>query len=52
MLVGLILALYWLWLLVVPLAMALQAVQVRGEAKVLRGKFGQAYLDYRKPTWF
>jgi protein-S-isoprenylcysteine O-methyltransferase Ste14 len=30
----------------------LQARQARREAKVLQEKFGQAYIDYRKQTWF
>jgi protein-S-isoprenylcysteine O-methyltransferase Ste14 len=53
MVVGLILAmnLPWLLLLVVPWAI-LQTRQAGRESKVLYDKFGQAYLDYRKNTWF
>jgi protein-S-isoprenylcysteine O-methyltransferase Ste14 len=53
MLFGLILALPWHWLLVIlPVFVMFQARQARREAKVLRGKFGQGYLDYREQTWF
>jgi protein-S-isoprenylcysteine O-methyltransferase Ste14 len=50
---GLILALNlpWLLLLLVPWAI-LQVRQAGRESKVLHDKFGQAYLDYRKQTWF
>jgi protein-S-isoprenylcysteine O-methyltransferase Ste14 len=50
---GLILAINLPWLLGVVLLMAMaQARQAGREAKTLREKFGQAYLDYRKTTWF
>jgi protein-S-isoprenylcysteine O-methyltransferase Ste14 len=50
---GLILALHLPWLfLILPLVMAVQAVQAHQEAKVLHEKFGQRYLDYRRRTWF
>ena len=50
---GLILALHLAWLfLILPLVMAVQAVQAHQEAKVLHEKFGQRYLDYRRRTWF
>jgi protein-S-isoprenylcysteine O-methyltransferase Ste14 len=53
MLFGVILALHVHWLLVIlPLLVVFQARQARREAKVLHEKFGQAYLDYRKQTWF
>ena len=50
---GLILALrlYWLFALL-PILVAMHAFRARREAKVLLEKFGQAYLDYRKLTWF
>jgi protein-S-isoprenylcysteine O-methyltransferase Ste14 len=50
---GLVLALNLPWLLVlIPIWALLQARQAGREAKVLQEKFGQAYLDYRKKTWF
>lgn len=50
---GLILAVNLPWLLVlIPIWAILQARQAGREAKVLQEKFGQAYLDYRKKTWF
>ena len=53
MLFGLILALHLHWLfLILPVFVVFQARQARREAKVLQEKFGQAYLDYRKQTWF
>ena len=53
MLFGLILALHWHWLLLIlPVLVVFQARQARREAKVLQGKFGQGYLDYREQTWF
>lgn len=53
MLFGLILALHLHWLFVIfPVFVLFQARQARREAKVLQEKFGQAYLDYRKQTWF
>lgn len=53
MVLGLILALHLHWLLVIfAVLVAFQARQARREAKVLQEKFGQAYLDYRKQTWF
>ena len=50
---GLILALrlYWLFALL-PILVAMHAFRAHREAKVLLEKFGQAYLDYRKLTWF
>ena len=51
--VGVILALRLYWLFV-PLTalLVMQVIRVGKEAKVLEEKFGQAYLDYRKQTWF
>jgi protein-S-isoprenylcysteine O-methyltransferase Ste14 len=50
---GLIAALHLFWLLVpLTLLVILQVVRVRKEAIVLQNRFGQAYLDYRKQTWF
>ena len=36
----------------VGLAVAAQLWRIRMEEKVLRERFGQAYLDYRRRTWF
>jgi len=53
MVFGLIFVLRLYWLLVVLAVLAFfQARQARREARVLQGKFGQAYLDYRNGTWF
>jgi protein-S-isoprenylcysteine O-methyltransferase Ste14 len=53
LLVGLILALALHWLFaVLGVVVALQAIQARREARVLQDRFGQAYVDYRKRTWF
>ena len=53
MLFGLILALHLHWLFVIlPVFAVFQARQARREAKVLQEKFGQAYFDYRRQTWF
>ncbi len=50
---GLILAVNLPWLLVlIPIWAIFQARQAGREAKVLQEKFAQAYLDYRKKTWF
>jgi protein-S-isoprenylcysteine O-methyltransferase Ste14 len=50
---GLIVALPLIWLLApFTLLVVLQVVRVRREAIVLQNRFGQAYLDYRKQTWF
>ena len=50
---GLILAVNLPWLLLfLAVWIGLQARQAGREAKVLQEKFGQAYLDYRKQTWF
>jgi protein-S-isoprenylcysteine O-methyltransferase Ste14 len=47
----LVLHMYWLFLILAGLAI-FQGLQARREAKLLREKFGQAYLDYRNQTWF
>jgi protein-S-isoprenylcysteine O-methyltransferase Ste14 len=50
---GLILVLEWHWILVLLAMFVIFHVrQARLEAKLLREKFGQEYLDYRKQTWF
>lgn len=50
---GLILALSLYWLFVpYLLLLILQMFRVGKEAKVLKEKFGQAYVDYRERTWF
>lgn len=40
-----------LWGLLVPLVVA-QAIRARKEARVLEGKFGDQYREYRARTWF
>ncbi len=53
MIIGLIFALQLYWLFIVlPVLVILQIRQARREAKVLLEKFGLAYIDYRKQTWF
>ena len=53
MIFGLILALYFPWALVIlPVLAVVQIVQARREGRVLQAKFGQAYQDYRRQTWF
>jgi protein-S-isoprenylcysteine O-methyltransferase Ste14 len=53
MIFGLILALHLYWLFALfPLLVAMHALRAHREAKVLREKFGQAYLDYCNQTWF
>jgi protein-S-isoprenylcysteine O-methyltransferase Ste14 len=53
MICGLILALHLYWLFVLfPLLVAMHIFRAHREAKVLREKFGQRYLDYRIQTWF
>ena len=53
MLLGIFLVMkaYW-FLIALTILVAMQVVQSRREAKVLEGKFGQRYLDYRSQTWF
>jgi len=45
------LSLYWLFLPFLVLLLA-QVFRSGREARILREKFGQTYLDYRKQTWF
>ena len=53
MIFGLILVLHLYWLYAIyPLLVAMHIFRARQEAKVLRKKFGQAYLDYCNQTWF
>jgi protein-S-isoprenylcysteine O-methyltransferase Ste14 len=53
MVFGLILALHLHWLFVIfAVFVFFQARRAGQEAKVLQEKFGQAYIDYRKQTWF
>ena len=53
MIFGLILALHLYWLFVLyPLLVVMHVFRARSESKVLREKFGDAYLDYRTQTWF
>jgi protein-S-isoprenylcysteine O-methyltransferase Ste14 len=53
MVLGLILSLELYWVLVIlAVLVVFQVRQARREAGVLLAKFGQAYLDYRKQTWF
>ncbi len=42
--------LQWLW--VFALVVPLQLFRIRKEEKVLREKFGDAYLEYKSRTWF
>ena len=50
---GLLLAADLPWLLVlIPIWAIFQVRQAGREARMLQEKFGQAYLDYRKKTWF
>ncbi len=50
---GLIVALQLNWLFVpFVILLAMQLIRANQEAKVLQEKFGDAYLSYRKQTWF
>lgn len=50
---GLILVFELPWLFVIlGILVVVQIFQARREAAVLQQKFGQAYLDYRRQTWF
>ncbi|MGD0790557.1 MAG: isoprenylcysteine carboxylmethyltransferase family protein [Terriglobales bacterium] len=52
-LVGLVLIVWRRDLLIVPLVLIpVQIVRARREAAVLEAKFGDAYREYRKRTWF
>jgi protein-S-isoprenylcysteine O-methyltransferase Ste14 len=51
--IGLLLALQIPRALVfVPILIAVQLLRAHREAKVLQDKFGNAYQEYRKKTWF
>lgn len=53
MIVGVILLSGQLWLLLfLAILIPLQMVRARKEEKVLTEKFGSAYLDYKRKTWF
>jgi protein-S-isoprenylcysteine O-methyltransferase Ste14 len=39
-------------LIFIPVLIAVQLLRAHQEAKVLRDKFGDAYGEYRKKTWF
>lgn len=41
-----------LWLLVFIVLVPLQIVRARNEARVLEAEFGEAYLEYKRKTWF
>ncbi len=41
-----------LWLLIFVLLIPLQLLRVRKEEQVLLAKFGDAYLEYKRKTWF
>ena len=52
-LAGLVLILWRLDLLIILLVIApVQIIRARREAAVLEAKFGDAYREYRKRTWF
>jgi protein-S-isoprenylcysteine O-methyltransferase Ste14 len=40
------------WLLIMGPLVALQVFRVRKEEQVLEAKFGEAYRDYKRRTWF
>jgi protein-S-isoprenylcysteine O-methyltransferase Ste14 len=40
------------WLLLFVVLIPIQIVRSRREARVLEEKFGEAYREYRKKTWF
>ena len=51
--VGLVLIVGRPELLIVPLVLIpIQIIRARREAAVLEAKFGDAYREYRKRTWF
>ncbi|MBZ5598804.1 MAG: isoprenylcysteine carboxylmethyltransferase family protein [Acidobacteriia bacterium] len=53
MVIGLIFALHLHWLLAIfAIFVVFQVRQAQREAKILQEHFGQAYLEYRKRTWF
>jgi protein-S-isoprenylcysteine O-methyltransferase Ste14 len=50
---GVTLALHFYWLFLPWCALlVLQTVRARQEGLVMQKAFGQAYIDYRKQTWF
>lgn len=53
MVIGLTFALHLYWLLVIfAILVVFQVRQAQRETKILQEHFGQAYLEYRKRTWF
>ena len=53
MILGIIIWMGRPWLLVVfAVLIPLQVVRARKEGRVLKEKFGAAYLDYKQKTWF
>ncbi len=40
----------WLWLF--ALLVLLQLLRIRKEEKILQEKFGEAYVEYKRHTWF
>ena len=53
MVAGIILWVNRLWLLLpFVILIPLQVVRIRKEERVLAEKFGAAYLDYKRQTWF
>ncbi len=52
-LLGVVLLMGWPQLLIILLALIpVQIIRARREAAVLEAKFGEAYREYRKHTWF
>jgi protein-S-isoprenylcysteine O-methyltransferase Ste14 len=49
--IGLYSTIYW-WLALMAIAIPLQIVRARREAKVLEERFGEEYRLYRAKTWF
>jgi protein-S-isoprenylcysteine O-methyltransferase Ste14 len=41
-----------LWLLIFLILVPMQVMRIRAERRVLEAKFGDAYREYRKRTWF
>ncbi|HEV2224435.1 MAG TPA: isoprenylcysteine carboxylmethyltransferase family protein [Candidatus Acidoferrales bacterium] len=40
------------WLLIFLILIPMQVMRIRAERRVLEAKFGDAYREYRKHTWF
>lgn len=40
------------WLLIFALLIPIQLLRARKEEQTLRAKFGDAYLEYKRKTWF